>query len=154
MCVSLLTLAWNLGTGIGFLSGLCTLRSIMDWLSSETAPLDPPWSCPGELSWGWILFIRSLRELKLSDCGSFRIKGFYDYRTGSQFLHQGLTGYFSTALTHPRGPRALHFLVVFIHSGLLLYHGFGTLSSSRGERSLIVILLNGSLLRPFGYSVF
>lgn len=48
----------------------------MDWLSSDTAPLWPLLWAPSVLCLGWNLFMRSLRELKLSDCGSLRIKGF------------------------------------------------------------------------------
>lgn len=91
---SLLTLAWNLGTGIGFLTGLCMLRSITDWLISATASLVPLLGSPGELSWDWNLFIRSSRVLKLSDCGIFRIKGFCEEKRRSQVLHWGLTGSF------------------------------------------------------------
>lgn len=59
----------------------------MDWLSSEWAALDALWSCPWEISCGRVLFIRSLREPKLSDCGSFRIKGFWE-RKRSRFQVQ------------------------------------------------------------------
>lgn len=49
----------------------------MDWLSSDTAVLEPLLWAAAVLCLGWILFMRSLRELKLSDCGNLRIKGFW-----------------------------------------------------------------------------
>lgn len=71
-----LTVGLNLGTGTLFVSFLYTLKSIMDWLSSDTAALEPLLWAAAVLCLGWILFMRSLRELKLSDCGNLRIKGF------------------------------------------------------------------------------
>lgn len=87
-----LTLALSLGTGTPFsswfLPALCTLRSIMERLISDTAAFDPVSCDPEVLCWGWILFIMSLRELKLSDCGTLRIKGFCEERNDSQLLYQ------------------------------------------------------------------
>lgn len=57
----------------------------MDWLSSDTAVLEPLLWATAVLCLGWILFMRSLRELKLSDCGNLRIKGFCEEEEQCQF---------------------------------------------------------------------
>lgn len=66
----------------------------MEWLSSDTAVFDPLLSSPEELGWGWILFIMWLRELKLSDCGTLRIKGLCEERKASGFFVSRLTQMF------------------------------------------------------------
>lgn len=81
-----LTVDLNLGTGTLFVSFWCTLKSIMDWLSSDAAALEPLLWAAAVLCLGWSLFMRSLRELKLSDCGNLRIKGFCQEEEQSEFL--------------------------------------------------------------------
>lgn len=110
------------------------LRSIVDWLISETAPLVPLLGTPGELSWAWSLFIRSLTELKLSDCGSFRINGFCEESRTSQVLHRRLTGYFILFFLQ-------HWLTLeddMISTLGLFSHMLGSSSIMALERSLLV----------------
>lgn len=136
-----LTLALNLGTGTWFVSVLCTLRSIMDWLSSDTAPLDPLFWSAAVLGRGWILFMRSLRELKLSDCGTLRIKGFCEEEDKSQSLYQGQNSAVLRAATYSRRWYVFHLGPSFIYAMALFQDRLcsWTLSSCRGEWALIVL---------------
>lgn len=149
--VHTLKLTLNLGTAKSFVSVLCTLRSIMDWLISDTAPFDPLLSSPEVLACGWILLMMSLRELKLSDCGTIRIKGFCEGEKNILLLFPGEVKLL-TAAAYSRRWRVLHIGATFIGAVLLLQYGLcpWTLSSRcRGKNDHIVFGFRGLIVKSY-----
>lgn len=129
-----LTLVVNLGTETGSPSGLCVLRSIMDWLRSVTGTCGPTLSSPEVLCSGWTFFRMSLGELVLSDWGILRMRGFCEERNFSiSFLKYNESVLTEKGVTYSRRWCVFHFGARLFYAALIFQNGLRpwSLSSRR-----------------------